>query len=384
MRGKYTLVLALHLLSTTLILKIIDFILPIAHLLTILICSCISTYILWICIAWISFQYTKGKFLNEKVEAGYRAVFITGCDSGFGHELAKRLDSKGFRVFASCLFPDGKGASELKKHCSDRLHVLPLDVRQNESVEKAVEYVKENLGNSVLWAVVNNAGILKGFSVEMSTLHEFKDVLDVNFLGTVRVTKAFLPLLKWSKGRIVNVTSLGGEISFPFIAPYIASKFATVGFTDCLRHEIKMQEISVVSVEPEVFLTPMAYPATINKNLDLKKLEGAGSSFNYYYDEDFYASGYQKSLKDLINVTLSFACPDISIVVDDLELAVSLVHPDHTYKPRRHTLARFIFFCYEVMPRSCQILIVKIGLFVFFSESKILKKIVMKIISLII
>ncbi|GBL86572.1 Estradiol 17-beta-dehydrogenase 2 [Araneus ventricosus] len=374
MSGKYTLVLSLHLLTTAVILKIINFILP---FLATWICSCISIYILWICVAAITFQFTKERFLNEKVETENRAVIITGCDTGFGHALARRLDSKGFHVFASCLFPDGEGASKLKASCSDRLRTLSLDVRQNESVENAVKYVKENLGSSELWAVVNNAGILKGFSVEMSTMDEFKDVLDVNFLGTVRVTKAFLPLLKKSKGRIVNVTSLGGEVSLPFFTPYSASKYASVGFTDCLRHEIDMHGISVVSIEPEIFLTPIVSKDTINKNLNLRLLERASTAVKVYC-----ADGFEESLKDLTEVFLSFACRDTSIVVDDLESAVSLVHPDHTYKPRRNALARFIFFCYEVMPRSFQILIVKIVLFISFSESKILKNIVMKIISL--
>ncbi|CAL1274991.1 unnamed protein product [Larinioides sclopetarius] len=227
-----------------------------------------------------------------------------------------------------------------------------------------------------LWAVVNNAGIVKGFSVEMSTMDEFKDVFDVNFFGTVRVTKAFLPLLKKSKGRIVNVTSLGGEVTLPFFTPYLASKYAAVGFTDCLRHEIEMQGISVVSIEPEVFLTPMLSWDTIDKNLD--------STFSERANTAVKNEGYEESLKDLAKLFISSACRDISIVVDDLESAVSLEHPDHTYKPNRHAFCRFILFCFVSMPRSFQILLVKIGSSIFFSKSKILKDIVMKIISLII
>ncbi|CAL1274927.1 unnamed protein product [Larinioides sclopetarius] len=369
MSGKYTLVLGAHLLSTALILNIINFISP---FLTTWICSCVSIYILCMLTAAITFQYTKVKFLNEKVETENRAVFITGCDTGFGHALAKRLDSKGFHVFASCLFPSGEGASRLKASCSDRLLILPLDVRKDDSVENALNFVKEKLGSSELWAVVNNAGIFKGFSVEMSTMDEFKDVLDVNFLGTVRVTKAFLPLLKKSKGRIVNVTSAGGELSLPFAAPYISSKYAAVGFTDCLRHEIEMQGISVVSIEPEAFYTPMAE----NFFRDWNWKTSSEASTN-----DDCGDDYKKSLRDLINAGLSFVCRNPSIVVDDLESAVSLVHPDHTYKPRRHAFTRFIFFCYEVMPRSFRILIFKIILFIFFSEFKTPKNIVMKIIS---
>ncbi|GBM95584.1 Estradiol 17-beta-dehydrogenase 2 [Araneus ventricosus] len=223
-----------------------------------------------------------------------------------------------------------------------------------------------------LWAVVNNAGILKGFSVDFSSVGDFRDCIDVNLLGSVRVTKAFLPLLRQTKGRIVNVTSIAGELSLPFFAPYIASKYAAVGFTDCLRFELDTWGISVVSIEPETFLTGLTCPETILKNFDAK--------FKGSFKED-YGDDYAAAFKDLANLALSFLCPKISIVVDDLEAAVSLEHPYHTYKPRRHFLGRFICFCYEVMPRSFQILLMKLLFFMFFSESKAIKDIVMKIAS---
>ncbi|GFS51340.1 hypothetical protein NPIL_661971, partial [Nephila pilipes] len=70
------------------------------------------------------------------------------CDTGFGNSLAKRLDSKGFHVFASCLNPNGPGADDLRKSCSDRLKVLELDVTEDESVKQAVHFVKYNLESS--------------------------------------------------------------------------------------------------------------------------------------------------------------------------------------------------------------------------------------------
>jgi NADP-dependent 3-hydroxy acid dehydrogenase YdfG len=72
---------------------------------------------------------------------------FVGCDSGFGHELAKRLDTLGMTVFAGCLFPENVGAFELKLACSSRLHVLHLDVTMEEHVRNAVQYVKNSLGN---------------------------------------------------------------------------------------------------------------------------------------------------------------------------------------------------------------------------------------------
>ena len=83
---------------------------------------------------------------------------FVGCDSGFGHELAKRLDTLGATVFAGCLFPEDAGAKELKSACSNRLHVLHLDVTREEHVRNAVKYVKNSLGNKSKYNFEVNEG----------------------------------------------------------------------------------------------------------------------------------------------------------------------------------------------------------------------------------
>ncbi|CAL1274990.1 unnamed protein product [Larinioides sclopetarius] len=270
------------------------------------------------------------------------------CDSGFGHELVKRLDSKGFHVFATCLFPSGPGALELQKSCSSKLQILHLDVTQAESVKKAAIYVKENLGSSEMWAVVNNAGILKGFSLEFSTMDDFENCINVNFLGMVRVTKEFVPLLKKAKGRVVNITSIVGEVPSPFMAPYASSKYAAVGFTDCIRPELDMWGVSVVSIEPETFKTGLTAAETINSMAD-SALKNMGTSVIKEYGED-----YIESFKRLRSYCFYLCSDKISLVIDDLVSAVTLKHPKLTYKPRINILRRFFCLCYEVMPRETQ------------------------------
>ncbi|GIX87969.1 17-beta-hydroxysteroid dehydrogenase type 6 [Caerostris extrusa] len=149
--------------------------------------------VFWFVVAHSIFVFTRDKIFKQRVKAGNKAVFITGCDSGFGNQLAKQLDSKGFRVFAGCLFSYNGGAAELKRSCSSRLHIVHLDVTKDESVQKAKEFVKNNLAGCDLWAVVNNAGVLKGFTVEFSKMSDYQDTLEVNTLGQVRVTNAFCP-----------------------------------------------------------------------------------------------------------------------------------------------------------------------------------------------
>ena len=87
------------------------------------------------------------KVIKVSASKGCLVTCFVGCDSGFGHELAKRLDTLGMTVFAGCLFPEAVGANELKSACSNRLHVLHLDVTREEHVQNAVKYVTNSLGN---------------------------------------------------------------------------------------------------------------------------------------------------------------------------------------------------------------------------------------------
>jgi len=136
-----------------------------------------------------------------------KAVLITGCDSGFGHLAAKILDQYGFCVFAGCSFPKGVGAQKLYTSSSKRLRILRLDVTKDEDIEAAIEEIKEC--DLELWAVVNNAGIVDCGYIEWSNIIErMNKILDVNFFGAVKITKACLPLIRKSSGRIVFVSSV--------------------------------------------------------------------------------------------------------------------------------------------------------------------------------
>ncbi|KAL0170667.1 hypothetical protein M9458_035263, partial [Cirrhinus mrigala] len=120
-----------------------------------------------------------------------RAVLITGCDSGFGHHLAKKLDRMGFTVFAGCLCPEGPGAQSLVEEGSDRMKVLQLDVTKDEDVSLAKDFVQANLPEKGLYAVVNNAGISDWGETEWSTAKDFQKMADINLFGAIRVTIPF-------------------------------------------------------------------------------------------------------------------------------------------------------------------------------------------------
>ncbi|GFT92714.1 estradiol 17-beta-dehydrogenase 2 [Nephila pilipes] len=286
---------------------------------------------------WL-FILTQGKIFKKLKSPKNKAVFITGCDSGFGYYLAKHVDRMGYHVFAGCLSPATDNAAELKRECSQRLRLVHIDVAQEESVQKAQEHIENTLGDCELWAVVNNAGVFKGLSVEFSEMTDYKDSLEVNTLGQVRVTKAFLPLLRKSKGRIINVNSVAGRLCNPHMTAYTMSKFASVAFTECLRREIEVWGIKVISIEPECFKTPM----TNNENM-IRYLESTCKRVKDGIKLD-YGELYMEKIKNMIAGTFLASSSKLHVVTDAIAAAISLEHPCPVYKPSGN-LIRHVLRC---------------------------------------
>lgn len=161
------------------------------------------------------------------------------------------------------------GAQELKSNfrSDDQIQVLPLDVTDNESVAQCREMVDEKLASYntkykkskpalSLWSIVNNAGIMELLEIDFGDIVTFERQMNVNCLGTVRVTKAFLPLLRrngFQQSRIVNVASLAGRFTMPGFGAYCMSKAAVISFSDGLRLELAKWNVEVVCVEPHLY-----------------------------------------------------------------------------------------------------------------------------------
>ncbi|XP_053315568.1 D-beta-hydroxybutyrate dehydrogenase, mitochondrial-like [Spea bombifrons] len=183
-----------------------------------------------------------------------KEVLITGCDTGFGFALAKHLHKLGFTVFAGCLLKDknGDGARELESVQSERLRVVQMDVCSEKEVARALEFVRKHLKDPEkgLWGLVNNAGISTFGEVEFTSIEKYKEVADVNLWGTIRVTKAFLPLIRRAKGRVVCMASMLGRMGSPSRSGYCVSKYGVEAFSDCLRQEMYRWGVKVISIEP--------------------------------------------------------------------------------------------------------------------------------------
>jgi NAD(P)-dependent dehydrogenase (short-subunit alcohol dehydrogenase family) len=173
-------------------------------------------------------------------------VLITGASTGIGRSAATYLAAEGWRVFAGVRDPAGVDL--------DGAEVVELDVTSADSIASALERVRERTGGR-LDGLVNNAGIPVAGAVETVPVEDFRALIETNLTGAFAVTKAFLPLIRRARGRIVFVGSLGGRVAFPYAAAYHASKFGIEGLAESLRSEMRPLGVGVSVVEPATMAT---------------------------------------------------------------------------------------------------------------------------------
>src|ERR1700746_2835599 len=160
-------------------------------------------------------------------------VLVTGASSGIGAAIARHLAGRGFRVFGTVRRPDDGAALE-----QDGVTPLRMDVTDPAGIARARDEVARAIGTAPLVGLVNNAGIPAAGPLELLPIDELRQVLEVNLIGVVAVTQAFLPLLRRSAGGIVNITSVAGRAALPFMGPYAASKFGLEAISDSWRREL--------------------------------------------------------------------------------------------------------------------------------------------------
>jgi NAD(P)-dependent dehydrogenase (short-subunit alcohol dehydrogenase family) len=182
-------------------------------------------------------------------------VLITGASTGIGAACALHLDQAGFRVFAG-VRQERDGAA-LRVRASSRLQSLQLDVTDQLTIDGARREIEVTVGGAGLDGLVNNAGTAVAGPLEVLPLAALRRQLEINLIGQIAVTQAFLPLLRTARGRIVNMGSIAGRAVTPFLGPYSASKFALEAVTDALRMELAPWGIEVAIIEPGAIATPI-------------------------------------------------------------------------------------------------------------------------------
>lgn len=187
--------------------------------------------------------------------APFGGVVITGASTGIGESCARHLDRLGYDVFAGVRSADD--GERLKRHSSPRLIPVHLDVTDGATIRLAQDMVARHVTEAGLAGLVNNAGIVVAGPVEAVPISDWRRQLEVNVIGQVAVTQAFLPLLRKGRGRIINMGSIAGRATMPLMGPYSASKYALEALTDALRLELQPWGIHVAIIEPGAIATPI-------------------------------------------------------------------------------------------------------------------------------
>jgi len=187
------------------------------------------------------------------------SILITGVSAGIGQAVAQRFLQLGWHVFGSVRHL--KDASIFSDKYPSQFTPLVFDLTDQAAIEAAKTIVTDKLQNTPLTVLINNAGVAVAGPLLHLPISEFVTQQDINVVGLLRVTQTFAPLLKGDTkagikpGRIINISSLSGLISRPFMGAYSASKHAVEAISDSLRRELMIYGIDVITIEPGTIKT---------------------------------------------------------------------------------------------------------------------------------
>ena len=182
------------------------------------------------------------------------AVFLTGASTGIGRAAALRLAGHGIVVFAGVR--KEADAQALKAAGGERIRPVYVEVTDHLSIEAARDTIASSPGVT-LRGIVNNAGVAIAGPLEVLSISELRKQFEINFFAPIAISQTFLPLLRATRGRIVNVSSIGGKFASPFVGAYASSKFALEAASDSMRIELRPSGVKVVLIEPGGVKTPI-------------------------------------------------------------------------------------------------------------------------------
>ena len=294
-------------------------------------------------------------------------------------------------VFAACL--NDKTAKELNSKTSDNVHVILMDVTKQEHINNAYKKIKQYCINnkSPLYGIVNNAGIAVNSPFECTPRKPYTKVIDVNLIGVIDVTRAFLPLIRFKKynpylsgkfckkwfgfyqrgkaGRIVNVASIAGRCAAPYMSSYIASKCGCIGFTDAIRYELdRFFNIWCCTIEPFFVMTNIVKegmnlesvkklwlkvnkPDAIDEEFEEVKKNENGNVFEDEVDDIMNVYDVEKYLQwkfDSNRFINKLAIHGTDHVIDSIICALSSVYPLKVYYPSWRGMMMVRFFKYVI------------------------------------
>jgi NAD(P)-dependent dehydrogenase (short-subunit alcohol dehydrogenase family) len=179
-------------------------------------------------------------------------VIVTGASSGIGEATARELARRGFHVLAGLRREQDADAIR-----GLGIEPLSIDITNPDHIRALAARVHEDPQGRAVRALVNNAGIGVNAPVEIFAMEEWRRLFEVNFFGHIAIIQALLPALIRNKGRVVNISSVGGKIAMATYGPYAGTKFALEAVSDSLRREVEPLGVKVIVVEPSAVMTAM-------------------------------------------------------------------------------------------------------------------------------
>ncbi|XP_075148754.1 SDR family oxidoreductase shroud [Haematobia irritans] len=272
-------------------------------------------------------------------------ILITGCDSGLGYSLALYCHSLNMTVISACHNVNSAGAKMLQ-HLDDskRMITIELDLREAESIGRVQRYLHDMLNNGNEYkfsALVNNAGAMCFGEFEWQTWQQIEMQIEINLLGTMRLTRVLMPLVRQHQARIINITSHCGLQALPALSPYAASKAGLRFWTDSLRMEMQQYGVEVINFIPGSFV--------MSSNISARQQEHAKAMYEEFSDaQRIFYTPYFKRFNEYLTVISGFKPPN---AVNDIDLlnkfkdSLTNTQPKALYihEPWRYKLYRLLF-----------------------------------------
>ena len=257
------------------------------------------------------------------IPAERRAVLISGCDTGFGYNLACSLYTRNYTIYAGCLTDN---AVQQLQHKLPSAHVFKLDITKQSDIDNAVELVNQYSGG-VLYGLVNNAGIGLNGLIDWIDITQYYNTFNVNFFGHVAMTKSFIPLLiKQQHSRVINICSVAGFLGAPNLSAYCCSKFALEAFSDSLRREMSVYDMHVSIIEPGYMKTPILDGVNPANQQSKQLWSSLSSDKKNVWGESYYSELVSKG------AGIAKYAEDAMLVDTALINAISSKYPSHRYR----------------------------------------------------
>ncbi|MFN8946034.1 MAG: SDR family oxidoreductase [Pseudobdellovibrionaceae bacterium] len=189
-----------------------------------------------------------------------KIAIVTGASTGIGFDACHRLSQKGYQILACVRTPNDDLQIQLPKNT----WLVKMDVTAKNQIQKVVQDYSEQLKAAREVHLINNAGVALPGPLEAIPVADIRDLFEVNVFGLLEVTQAFLPYIRKSQGRIVNIGSISGLHSSPFLGAYCASKYAVEAISDAQRRELAFVGVKVICIQPGSIHTPI-WDKSLNK-----------------------------------------------------------------------------------------------------------------------